>query len=217
MNYSHPSEIMDEIASLTPSFSGVSYALLDQQGSIQWPCNAAAPLGTETMHVDGFARGLGAFVITQYMPTNERVTARYPLILTTGRILSQYNVGSLTRRTANTLWHTEDLLEIHPFDAEERRIEEGDWVSIRSRAGETVLKAKISERMAPGVVYTTFHYPDSGANVITTDNTDWATECPEFKVTAVQVMPALRQSSWQQNYHQHHQRQLSLLEQGGED
>ncbi|WP_051229536.1 formate dehydrogenase subunit alpha [Paludibacterium yongneupense] len=212
MNYRHPSEIMDEIASLTPGFAGVSYELLDRMGSVQWPCNAAAPAGTETMHVDAFVRGKGMFVITQYLATDEKVTPSYPLILTTGRILSQYNVGSLTRRTENTRWHTEDRLEIHPVDAEERRIEDGDWACIKSRAGETVLRARVSERVEPGVVYTTFHYPDSGANVITTDNSDWATHCPEFKVTAVQVMPALRQSAWQRAYQHHNKQQLALLE-----
>jgi formate dehydrogenase major subunit len=213
MNYAHPARIMDEIASLTPGFAGVSYAALEERGSVQWPCHAAAPDGTETLHVDGFVRGKGMFVITQYLATDEKVTPSYPLILTTGRILSQYNVGSLTRRTANTLWHTEDRLEIHPHDAEERRIQDGDWACIKSRAGETVLRARVSERVEPGVVYTTFHYPDSGANVITTDNSDWATHCPEFKVTAVQVMPAVRPSAWQRDYQHRHTQQLELLEQ----
>ena len=159
MNYSHPSEIMDEIARLTPTFTGVSFARIDELGSIQWPCNAEHPEGTPTMHVGEFVRGKGKFLVTEYVPTAEKVNARYPLILTTGRILSQYNVGAQTRRTENNRWHDEDRLEIHPHDAEERGIVEGDWVGIESRAGDTVLRARVTERVQPGVVYTTFHFP----------------------------------------------------------
>ncbi len=211
MDYRHPSEIMDEIARLTPTFAGVSYAKLDELGSIQWPCNAQAPTGTPIMHVDTFVRGQGKFIITQFVPTEEKVNRRFPLILTTGRILSQYNVGAQTRRTENVRWHDEDRLEIHPHDAQERGIADGDWVGIVSRAGETVLRARVSERMQPGVVYTTFHFPESGANVITTDNSDWATNCPEYKVTAVQVLPVAQPSEWQRRYRDFHHEQLRLL------
>jgi formate dehydrogenase major subunit len=198
MPYAHPSEIMAEIAQLTPTFSQVSYEKLDRLGSVQWPCNDAAPEGTPVMHVDQYVRGKGRFFITAYQPTDEKVTARLPLILTTGRILSQYNVGAQTRRTDNSHFHDEDLLEIHPHDAEERGLLEGDWAGVVSRAGETVLRAHLTERVQPGVVYTTFHFPESGANVITTDNSDWATNCPEYKVTAVQVTKVTEPSAWQQ-------------------
>jgi formate dehydrogenase major subunit len=212
MNYSHPSEIMDEIARLTPTFTGVSYEKLDRMGSVQWPCNEAAPDGTPVMHIDEFVRGKGKFLITQYVPTDEKVTRRFPLILTTGRILSQYNVGAQTRRTDNVHWHDEDRLEIHPHDAEERGVKDGDWVGIQSRAGETVLRAVVSDRMQPGVVYTTFHFPESGANVITTDNSDWATNCPEYKVTAVQVTPVAQPSEWQRQYSDFNRQQEAFLE-----
>ncbi|EON12974.1 MULTISPECIES: formate dehydrogenase subunit alpha [Pandoraea] len=211
MNYSHPSEIMDEIARLTPTFTGVSYEKLDRLGSVQWPCNEAAPEGTPVMHIDEFVRGKGKFLITQYVPTDEKVTRRFPLILTTGRILSQYNVGAQTRRTDNVHWHDEDRLEIHPHDAEERGVKDGDWVGIQSRAGETVLRAVVSERVQPGVVYTTFHFPESGANVITTDNSDWATNCPEYKVTAVQVTPVAQPSEWQRQYSDFNRQQEAFL------
>ena len=211
MNYHHASEIMDEIASLVPTFTGVSFAKLDELGSIQWPCNEQAPSGTPTMHVDAFVRGKGRFMLTEYVATEERSSSRFPLILTTGRILSQYNVGAQTRRTQNNAWHQEDRLEIHPHDAENRGIREGDWVGIRSRAGETVLRAVITERVQPGVVYTTFHFPESGANVITTDNSDWATNCPEYKVTAVQVTRVSGPSEWQQQYQAFTEEQLSHL------
>jgi formate dehydrogenase major subunit len=198
MNYTHPSEIMDEIAALTPGFKNVSYAKLDEKGSIQWPCNDAAPEGTPIMHVDRFVRGKGKFMITDYVPTEERTGPRFPLLLTTGRILSQYNVGAQTRRTENNIWHNEDVLEIHPFDAEQRGIKSGDLVSLASRAGDIALRAEVSERMQPGVVYTTFHHAKTGANVITTDNSDWATNCPEYKVTAVEVRRTNHYSDWQE-------------------
>ncbi len=162
MNYAHPSEIMDEIARLTPTFTGVSFARIDELGSIQWPCNVEHPDGTPTMHIGEFVRGKGRFLLTEYVPTREKVNAKYPLILTTGRILSQYNVGAQTRRTDNVAWHDEDRLELHPQDAEDRGVNNGDWVGISSRAGDTVLRATISDRMQPGVVYTTFHFPGSG-------------------------------------------------------
>jgi len=200
MHYKHPSEIMDEIARLTPTFTGVSYDKLDRLGSIQWPCNEQAPEGTPTMHVEEFVRGKGKFWVTEYVPTRERSTSRFPLLLTTGRILTQYNVGAQTRRTDNVVWHSEDVLEIHPHDAEERGIQSGDWLGISSRAGETVLRANVTSKVQPGVVYTTFHFPESGANVITTDNSDWATNCPEYKVTAVQVVKVDRPLDWQERF-----------------
>ncbi|MBD0413310.1 formate dehydrogenase subunit alpha [Oryzicola mucosus] len=199
-NYAHPSEIMDEVAKTTPSFANVSYALLEQKGSVQWPCNEQAPDGTPIMHVGGFVRGKGKFIRTEYVATDEKTGPRFPLLLTTGRILSQYNVGAQTRRTANVLWHAEDRLEIHPHDAEQRGIRDGDWVKLQSRAGETALRALVTERVAAGVVYTTFHHPDTQANVITTDYSDWATNCPEYKVTAVQVSPSNGPSQWQEEY-----------------
>ncbi len=189
MHWDSSAQIMDEIAALTPTFAGVSFAKLDEVGSVQWPCNDAKPMGTPIMHEGTFVRGLGRFTATPYIATEERSTRRFPLLLTTGRILSQYNVGAQTRRTENVQWHEEDLLEIHPADAEERGIRSGDEVTVASRVGATILTALVSDRMAQGVVYTTFHHPVSGANVVTTEHSDWATNCPEYKVTAVEVSP----------------------------
>jgi formate dehydrogenase major subunit len=187
MQYDNASRIMDEIAATTPTFAGVSFRKLDELGSLQWPCNEAAPLGTPTMHVGTFVRGKGRFLETPFVPTEERASRRYPLILTTGRILTQYNVGAQTRRTGNVAWHPEDVLEIHPHDAEDRGISDGDWVTVTSRVGQTELRCRLSPRVPVGVVYTTFHHPVSGANVVTTEHSDWATNCPEYKVTAVEV------------------------------
>jgi formate dehydrogenase major subunit len=202
-HYTHPSQIMAEIAATTPSFAGVTYELLEEKGSVQWPCNDSAPEGTPLMHVDGFVRGQGRFIVTEYVATDERTGPRFPLLLTTGRILSQYNVGAQTRRTANTIWHREDVLEVHPHDAEQRGLREGDWVKLASRSGETSLRATLTDRVAPGVVYTTFHHPVTQANVITTDYSDWATNCPEYKVTAVQVTRSNGPSDWQRDYAEH--------------
>jgi len=191
---------MEEIAATTPTFAGVSYARLDELGSVQWPCNERAPEGTPVMHMGAFVRGKGRFMITEYVPSDEKTGPRFPLLLTTGRILSQYNVGAQTRRTANIEWHEEDRLEIHPQDAEDRGIKDGDWVRLASRVGETSLRALVTERVAPGVVYTTFHHPDTQTNVVTTEFADWATSCPEYKVTAVQVSPSNGPTEWQEDY-----------------
>jgi formate dehydrogenase major subunit len=211
MQYRHPSEIMDEIARLTPTFTNVSFAKIDELGSIQWPCNDEAPAGTPTMHVDHFVRGKGKFFVTEFVPTSERATRRYPLLLTTGRILSQYNVGAQTRRTKNSTWAAADVLEIHPHDAETRGIETGDMVGLTSRSGEIVLPADVTDRVRPGVVYTTFHFPESGANVVTTENSDWATNCPEYKVTAVEIVKVNHPSEWQKRFHEFTEQQLQLL------
>jgi formate dehydrogenase major subunit len=211
MHYRHPSEIMEEIASLTPTFAGVTYEKLDRLGSVQWPCNDKNPEGSPVMHVEEFTRGLGKFIVTEFVPTKEKVSRKFPLILTTGRILTQYNVGAQTRRTENVIWHHEDLLEIHAEDAAERGITDGDWVHIISRAGETRLRAKISDRLQPGVVYTTFHFPESGANVVTTELSDWATNCPEYKVTAVEVRRSSEGTAWQKAFQEFSADQEQLL------
>lgn len=196
-NYTHPQEIMAEIAATTPSFAGVDYDLLEREGSVQWPCNADAPTGTPVMHVDQFVSGKGRFMITEYIPTHEKTGPRFPLLLTTGRIMSQYNVGTQTRRTENVVWHDQDVLEIHPHDAEVRGIRHGDLVRLASRKGDTTLRADVTDRVMPGVVYTTFHHEGTQANVVTTEASDWATNCPEYKVTAVQVAPSNGPSDWQ--------------------
>ena len=212
MRYNSAAEIMDEIAELTPTFHNVSFEFLDRVGSVQWPCNEDAPMGTPIMHIDNFVRGKGLFVETEFVPTEERTNRKFPLLLTTGRVLSQYNVGAQTRRTANMVWYDEDLLEIHPSDAELRGIHDGDLVSLTSRKGEIALRATITERVQPGVVYTTFHNPETGANVVTTEYSDWATNCPEYKVTAVQVAPASHRSNWQHEFDENARRQGKILE-----
>jgi len=187
--YSNAGEVLDEIARLSPAYQGLSFALLDRVGSAQWPCNEGAPEGTEVLHTKSFPRanGRGTFMLTEYVPTAERTSDRFPLLLTTGRILTQYNVGTQTRRTSNTKWHPEDRLEISREDAEARGIRDGEWVQVTSRFGTTKLRAQFSKRVDAGVVYTTFHHAKSRVNRVTSDLSDWATNCPEYKVTAVEV------------------------------
>ncbi len=212
MHYESAAAIMDEIAELTPTFRNVSFKLLDDIGSVQWPCNEAAPTGTPIMHIEQFVRGKGLFVETDYVPTEEKTNRKFPLLLTTGRILSQYNVGAQTRRTANNVWHSEDVLEVHPSDAEMRGIRDGELVSLASRKGDITLRAEITTRVKPGVVYTTFHNPETGANVVTTEFSDWATNCPEYKVTAVQIAPATHRSRWQKEFAERAETQGQIAE-----
>jgi formylmethanofuran dehydrogenase subunit D len=169
------------------------------------------------MHIDGFVRGKGRFMLTEYIATDERTGPRFPLLLTTGRILSQYNVGAQTVAprmscgTTRIAWRSTPTM---PSSAGSRT---EDWVKLSSRAGETSLRALITDRVAPGVVYTTFHHPNTQANVITTDFSDWATNCPEYKVTAVQVGRSNGPSEWQQKYDQQarNSRRISGLDGSG--
>ena len=211
MRYESAAEILDEIARSTPDFERLSFDHLDQVHSAQWPVTNDSPEGTPVMHVGEFVRGKGLFKITEYVPTEERTNRKFPLLLTTGRKLHQYNVGTQTRRTENIAWLDEDTLEIHPSDAELRGIRTDDWVSIRSRVGEITMKAEVTEKVVPGVVYTTFHYPGTGTNVITTSLSDEFTNCPEYKVTAVEIAPANHQADWQLDFKERRAQQVELL------
>ena len=199
VSYAHAGEVLDELARLSPAYSGASFELLDRVGSAQWPVDKAAPEGTEVLHMQQFPRanGRGTFMLTGYVPTDERVSEQYPLLLTTGRILSQYNVGTQTRRTANSMWHHEDVLEMSRGDMQVRGLSDGDRVKVASRFGSTRLKVVESERVNPGVIYTTFHHAETRANAVTSDLSDWATNCPEYKVTAVEVTKLMPVEWWQ--------------------
>ena len=195
MDYRHPSEVMDEIARLAPSFSGVTYEKLEEPGGIQWPCNEKAPIGTPILHAEIFAGGKGKFYITKYVPSAEKTTPEFPLILTTVRNLYQYNSGTLTRRTPNVAWYMDDILEMNPLDAERYSVKDGGLVEIRSSKGRITQVLRTTERVPEGLVCTTFHSPKYMTNIVTTGAMDWAVGTFEYKVTAVSVKKAAEPSS----------------------
>ena len=201
MHYNHPSEIMDEIARLTPTFAGVSYEKLDELGSVQWPCNdAARRKARPIMHIDGFVRGKGKFVSPNMCRPTRRPARAFRCCSPPGRILSAVQCRRADPAHRQRRLARGGLLEIHPHDAENRGISDGDWVRSPAAPARRRCARMITERVAPGVVYTTFHHPTTQANVVTTDFSDWATNCPEYKVTAVQVMPSNGPSEWQEEY-----------------
>ena len=219
MNYTHPSR--DHGRDRAPDADlprRVATRSSIELGSIQWPCNDDAPEGTPTMHVGEFVRGKGKFLVTE-VRADDREGQRASSRCCSRRAASCRSTTSARRRGARrtSRWHDEDRLEIHPHDAEDRGIKTATGSASQAAPGETVLRAMITERMQPGVVYTTFHFPESGANVITTENSDWATNCPEYKVTAVQVMPVEQPSEWQKDYSRFNAQQLGLLEMRTED
>lgn len=187
MPYSHPSEIMEEIAMTTPQFSGFNYDLAETKASVQWPVNNENPEGTEVLHKNGFVSGKGKFSITKFIGSKDSKSEEFPFILTTVRNLYHYNCSNNTRRSRNSMWYDKDVLEICADDAEKLRINDGDTVLIKSKKGAVTLNAKISARVMPGLVATTFHFPEFKTNILTSDYADWSTETPEYKVTAVSI------------------------------
>ncbi len=187
MSYSHPSEIMDEIAALAPMFGGVSFERLGV-GGLQWPCPSKDHPGTETMHVDKFSRGLGKFNAVEHRFPAEQSDPEYPLVLTTGRRREHYNCGSMTRRSKGIMYKwPEEAIELNPMDAEELGIEDGEMVQVSSRRGVVRTKARITDRSLRGVAFMSFHYPDVLTNLLTNAALDPQAKTPEYKACAVKV------------------------------
>ena len=186
-DFENPSEIMEEIARLTPSYGGVTYERLEECG-LQWPCPTKDHPGTPILHVGRFVCGLGKFAPLQYKPPAELPDKEYPLVLTTGRNLYHYHTGTMTRKVAglNTI-EPEGVIEINPADASSLKIKDGDKVKVISRRGEVAVKAKITEKSPPKVVYMTFHFAESAANLLTNTALDPVAKIPEFKVCAVRI------------------------------
>jgi predicted molibdopterin-dependent oxidoreductase YjgC len=187
MNYNSPAEIMDEIAELTPIYKGVHYNRLRRDG-LQWPCTDRKHPGTPYLHKDKFSRGKGLFNPVKFKPPAEEPDNNYPFLLSTGRILQHFHTGVISRRskTLDTLV-PEGYVEIHPEDAEELRIKENDNVQIESRRGKIVTKAKITDRVVKGSVFTPFHFKEAAANILTNDAMDPVAKIPEYKVAAVRI------------------------------
>ncbi len=187
MSYGHPSEIMDEIAKLTPSWTGVSYDKLEQAGGLQWPVPAKDHPGTPLMHAEQFPRGRARFVGVEYLPPGESPTEAYPFMLITGRILQHYNCGAQTRRTDIMQVVDTDVLEMHPDDAQRLGFRDGDRAKLVSARGEAVLPVIMSGRVLPGELFTSFHFPTTDLNVLLSSSADESSKCPEYKVSTVRV------------------------------
>lgn len=190
MSYASPKEIMEEINRLTPSYAGITYERLEK-GSLQWPCPSVDHPGTPYLHAGKFVRGLGKFHAVEHVPPAELPDEEYPLVLTTGRRRYHYHTGTMTHRTgALEVFYPTEYLEINPADAEKLGIAEGDRVRVSSRRGEVELAARLTDRVAPGVVFTSFQYPDVPINKLTIGAIDPISKIPEYKVCAVKVEKA---------------------------
>jgi len=189
-DYAHPTAIMEEIHNLTPSYGGISYQRLEN-GGLQWPCPTDDHPGTPVLHTNTFSRGKGRFIPLKYTPPREMPDEDYPLILTTGRSLYHFHTGTMTRKvTVLNVLKPEGVVEINPKDASQLGIAENDKVKVSSRRGEVITKAKVTEALPSGVVFMTFHFAESAANILTNPELDPVSKIPEFKVAAVRVEKA---------------------------
>jgi formate dehydrogenase alpha subunit len=185
--YTHPCEVMEEIASLVPAYGGVRFDRLELAG-LQWPCPDTRHPGTRFLHEHKFTRGKGLFVAPQYTPPFEIPDGEYPYYLNTGRMFAHYHTGTMTRRSPFLNREMKKpYAEIHPEDAVQAGIREGDRIRITSRRGSIVTAARISERVARGSVFAPFHFTEARANVLTNPVLDPISKIPEFKVCAVKV------------------------------
>lgn len=187
-DHMNPAEILDEIADLTVSYAGIRQHRLEKLGSLQWPCPDEKHPGTPILHVGKFARGLGRFLAMDFLPPAELPDDDYPLLLTTGRVLWHYHTGSLTRRAQGlAAIYPEGLMEMHPEDAARLDVADGEMVRVASRRGEVTVKTDVTDTIQPGVVFMTFHFPDSAANFLTNPALDPVAKIPEYKACAVKV------------------------------
>ncbi len=186
-DFKRPSQIMDEIAELTPSYGGISYRRLEK-GGLQWPCPTPKHPGTQILHTEHFSRGKGRFMPIDYKPPVELPDDDYPLMLTTGRSLFQYHTGTMSRKVAGlNRFKGEEEVEINPQDAGRRGINDGDRVKIISRRGEVTARVKVTDASPPGVVFMTFHFSESPTNILTNTALDPVSKIPELKVCAVKI------------------------------
>lgn len=187
MYYESAGEIMNEITRLTPSYGGISYARLEQ-GGLQWPCPTAEHPGTKFLHSGKFSRGLGKFHAVEYIAPNELPDVEYPLVLSTGRRLYQYHTGTMTQRTgALEVAYPNEYLEMNPVDAEKIGVLEGEKVEVTSRRGSIEVAVRVTDKVTPGLVFTSFHYPEVAINKLTNPARDPICKIPELKVCAVKV------------------------------
>jgi formate dehydrogenase major subunit len=187
-DYPSWSDVLDEIARVSPAlWGGVSESGLEPDG-LQWPCPVPGHPGTKRLHVNGFARGRATLSCVDYVESPERSTVERPYVLNTGRVLQHYNVGTMTRRTPGAALAPADELEIHPEDAGRERISDGDEVRIESSWGQVCARARLSTRVRPGTLFLSFHHPGTHTNRITGSARDPLSDCPEYKLTAVRFV-----------------------------
>ncbi|GAF71989.1 unnamed protein product, partial [marine sediment metagenome] len=185
--FANPSQIMDEIAGLTPSYGGISYRRLEK-GGLQWPCPTEEHPGTAILHTEIFTRGKGHFVPLEYRPSAEPPDEDYPLVLTTGRSLFHFHTGTMSRKVKGlNVFHSEELVEINPQDGSALGIAEGETVKVISRRGAVTARARITEVSPVGVVFMTFHFAESPTNQLTIPALDPVAKIPEFKVCAIRI------------------------------
>jgi formate dehydrogenase major subunit/formate dehydrogenase alpha subunit len=190
-HYEHPREVYDEMAALVDGYAGINHERIDTEGGLQWPCPSKDHPGTETLHSEGVMRGKGEFQPVAYRPSAELPDEDYPLLLSTGRTLYHYNVGTMTTRSAGAMARQpENFIEMHRRDAKKRGVWEGDTVRVTSRRGAVEAIVNISPRMRPGCVWMPLHFADSNVNLVTNDAGDSITGTGEYKVCAVKVEPA---------------------------
>ncbi len=187
-DYETPSQIMDEINALTPSYGGITHARLEQGERLQWPCPTLLHPGTPILHTQGFTRGKGRFMPIEHIPPAEKPDDAYPFVLSTGRVLYHWHGGEMTRRAQNLLaLYSEPLIEINAEDAARLRLAPQSHVRVSSRRGQISAKAWVTDRVPPGMVYANFHFPHASANELTQAALDPIAKIPEYKVTAVRV------------------------------
>jgi predicted molibdopterin-dependent oxidoreductase YjgC len=190
MSYASAEEIMKEIALVTPSYAGITYERIEKEG-LQWPCPNTDHPGTRFLHKDRFSRGRGLFHAIEYIPPAEPPDSEYPLILSTGRVLYHYHTGTMTRLAKGSMERCpESLVEIHPFDAERRGIQDGQAVKVTSRRGTLRAKAKVTTRSDQGMIFMNFHFHEAAVNLLTNQALDPIGKIPEYKVCAVRVEAA---------------------------
>lgn len=183
-NYDKAEDIFEEMRTVTPSYAGMTFHRLETE-LLQWPCPTPGHPGTQYLHKERFARGLGLFTAIEYTPPAEEVDPEYPLVLTTGRILEHFHTGTMSRRSKilDTIV-SEPYVEIHPIDASNYNVTNGEIVSISTRRGSIRLKAFVTSRPKPNVLFVPFHFHEACANVLTIDALDPICKIPEFKVCA---------------------------------
>lgn len=185
MSYEHPSQIWDEMASLSPSMNGINYDRIEKQG-LQWPCPSVDHPGTPFLHAGKFTRGLGSFQPSEHIPPGEMPDKEYPFLLSTGRILYHYNVTTPYSKGITSIWDKE-MAEVNPLDAEKLGIITGSQVKVSSRRGEAITHVRVTDRVLPGVIWMSFHYSATPTNALTSHHLDPITGTGEYKVAAVKI------------------------------